>query len=238
MKRVIFPLSIFLSLLLLFGCGNNNTSQVNSNNKPITFASGNNIPVTSTMIEVTGGTIEIGNLGTPIDGVKVEFPAGALPADSNVSVGYDTGLLAPNAGSYSGALLNLDVQNTKDFDQPVSITAPLPDADKIPVPYYVDNNGKLHPVQLIEVDRTNMTFTFQTFHASWYTWIYDTIKYALTSQVKTAYSPQTDGFNVPNNGSDYNRGGECFGMTSFSLWYFTNKKAASGSFYPNKRKFL
>jgi uncharacterized protein YfaP (DUF2135 family) len=47
----------------------------------------------------------------------------------------------------------------------------------------------------------------------------------------TGYSPRSDGFQIVNLGSEYNKGGECFGMTSFSLWYFMHAKD-HGDFYP------
>jgi uncharacterized protein YfaP (DUF2135 family) len=227
-----FLVAIILCLMILIGCGGGGSNNVgNTMNHPVIFSPGNNVTVNSQAISRMGGTISAGTTGTPIDGVMVQFPSGALPADSNVTLGYNTGTLTPNSGSYSGVVLDLKVQNTSKFDQPVSITAPLANADQIPVPFYVDMDGRLHPAQLIKIDRTAMTFTFQTFHASWFTWIYEMINYALTSQVSTDYTPQADGFQVVNNGSQYNRDGECFGMSSFSLWYYQNKKASKGSFY-------
>lgn len=233
---------IFLSLLLLTGCGggggggggeSSGGGSTPNANQPVTFSPGNDVTVTSKVIAQTGGTIEAGNSGTPIDGVQVQFPAGALPADTNVSLGYNTGTLTPNEGTYAGVALVLNTGAVTQFDQPVTIIVPFTDTSKVPVPYYVDSTGKLHPAQLITIDRTAKTFTFQTFHASWFTWIFglmaDTIG---IGDENTGYSPGEDGFQVVNNGSEYNREGECFGMTSFSLWYFMDKKASKGKFYP------
>jgi uncharacterized protein YfaP (DUF2135 family) len=206
-------------------------------NQPVTFTPGDNVTVASKEITTTGGAIEAGSSGTPIDGIQVQFPAGALPTDTNISLGYNIGILTPNEGTYAGVALILDTGNITQFDQPVTITIPFTDTDTTPVPYYVDSEGKLRPMQLIEIDRTAKTFTFQTFHASWFTWILSKListAYAPGPEdiVNTGYSSGEDGFQVRNNGSEYNREGECFGMTSFSLWYFMNKKATKGNFYP------
>jgi len=240
-KRTGIISMLFLGIaLILSGCGgsggggNSGGGAGNETKKPAVFTSGDDVNVTSKTIAATGGTIEAGSSGTPIDGVQVQFPAGALPADTNVSLGYNTGSLTPNEGTYAGVVLILKAGTVTQFDQPVTITVPFTDTSKVPVPYYVDDSGKLHPMQLIKIDRTTETFTFQTFHASWFTWLFADTAYAPRPDdiVKTGYSPSDDGFQVINNGSEYNRSGECFGMTSFSLWYYMHKKSSKGNFYP------
>jgi uncharacterized protein YfaP (DUF2135 family) len=236
MKKIylmLFGLLIAFSLFLT-GCTPGNGSSSPGAKQPVSLRSGNDIIVTSKTIGATGDIIEAGSSGTPIDGVTVQFPAGALSADTNVSLGYNTGTLTPNEGIYAGIALVLNAGTVTQFDQPITITVPFTDMSKVPVPYYVDAAGKLHPMQLIQIDRTAKTFTFQTFHASWFTWIFGDTAYAPGPNdiVDTGYSPGNDSFQVKNNGSEYNRDGECFGMTSFSLWYYMDKKASKGNFYP------
>ena len=202
---------------------------------PVILTPGVDLVIRSEVIAQTGGIIEAGSSGTPIDGVRVQFPSGALSTTNvTVSLGYNTGTLSPNEGDYAGVALILDAGTVTQFEQPVTITVPFSDTSKVPVPYYVDSNGKLHPMQIIKIDRDAKIFTFQTFHASWFTWIFGEPVYAPGPDdiVNTGFSPDDDGFQVVNNGSEYNRQGECFGMTSFSLWYFMDKKVSKGKFYP------
>jgi len=214
------------------GGGGGGSSTPNAN-QPVSFTPGNDVTVTSKVIGQTGGTIETGSSGTPIDGVQVQFPAGALQADTNVSLEYNTGTLTPNEGTYAGVAFVLNTGAVTQFEQPVTITVPFSDTTKVPVPYYIDSTGKLHPMQLIKIDRAAKTFTFQTFHASFFTWIFGFTVDALgIGDESTGYLPGEDGFQVINNGSVYNREGECLGMTSFSLWYFMEKKSTKGNFYP------
>ena len=236
MKKIylmLFGLLIAFSLSVI-GCTPGNGDSAPSAKKAVSLRSGNDVIVTTKTIGATGDIIEAGSGGTPIDGVTVQFPAGALSADTNVSLGYNTGTLTPNEGIYAGIALILNAGTVTHFDQPITITVPFTDMSKVPVPYYVDAAGKLHPMQLIKIDRTAKTFTFQTFHASWFTWIFGDTAYAPGPDdiVDTGYSPGNDSFQVKNNGSEYNRDGECFGMTSFSLWYYMNKKSSKGKFYP------
>ena len=236
MKKIYLMMLVFLIAFSLFvtGCTPGNGSSSPGAKQPVSLRSGNDVIVTSKTIGATGDIIEAGSSGTPIDGVTVQFPAGALSEDTNVSLGYNTGTLTPNEGIYAGIALVINAGTVSQFSQPITITVPFTDMSKVPVPYYVDADGKLHPMQLIKIDRTAKTFTFQTFHASWYTWIFGDTAYAPGPNdiVDTGYSPGNDGFQVVNNGSEYNRGGECFGMTSFSLWYYMAQKSSKGNFYP------
>ncbi len=186
---------------------------------------------TSQTIGPAGGTIT-GLPGTDLEGVSVEFPPGALFEDVLVELGTNDGNVTPEWGDAGGVIIVLNTGDITDFDQAVSVTIPYTDDTAIPVPYWVDPEGGLHVMQLVAADAGAGTATFQTFHASLFTWIMDIL--GLTpdeTAYATAYRPGKDGMQVVNNGSSYNRGGECFGMTSFSLWYWEHH-LASGILFP------
>ncbi len=197
---------------------------------PAEFVPGIFTSIATQSVGPAGGQIVIGNSGTPLDGTKVTFPSGALTQNVQVSVGYMSGTLVPNSGTFSGKTLVLSVPNVSSFEQPVSITAPL-QPGAVPVPYFVNGAGQLRPAQLSEVDLTAGSFTFQTFHASLFTWLWESL-FGGEDVYDTNYKPGDDGFKIVNQGSAYNRNGECFGMTSFSLWYFMNHRSTRGPFYP------
>ncbi len=204
--------------------------------RPAKFSRGTPSPVVSAVVGADGGTVSVPAGESPIGGASVTFPAGALSESVTVTLGYDRGSLAPSKGTYAGFALTLNTGAVEQFDQPVSITVPFTDPSKVPVPYYVTAAGALELAQLVSIDTTAKTFTFQTFHASWYTWIYTSITDIFgRGDHQTGYAPRNDGFQVVNYGSDFNRKGECFGMTSFSQWYFMNAKS-HGNFYPRFMK--
>ncbi len=196
------------------------------------FKPGANSPLATAPMGSAGGTLVVPAGTNPISGVQVQIPPGALTGNVTVSVAHNSGKIVPRAGRYAGAVMVLDTGTIHDFTEAVTITVPWPDTSKIPCPYYVDDAGLLHPAQLVSLDAANHRFSFQTFHASWYTWIWESLAdltgYGTNS---TGYSPAADGMKIVNRGSVFNRGGECFGMTSFSLWYFMTHKA-DGNFYP------
>jgi hypothetical protein len=203
---------------------------------PVAFESGEDVIVTTQIIGEAGGTIEAGVTDAPIDGISVRFPAGALLSDTSVSLGYNSGTLTPNEGSYYGVNLVLNVDDVPEFNFPVEICTPLPNTYETPIPFYIDDEGRLNPCETTDIDREKGTFTFVTLHASTYSCIFyvDSEGKISTSNniLHTGFSPKNDGFQVENNGSIYNPGGECFGMSSFSLWYFKNIKESKGAFYP------
>ena len=199
--------------------------------EPVEFDEGDDIPELTEFVPTTGGTLTVTDPISPIYGVVVDFPAGALPQSTEVTIGYNNGSLVPNSGTYSANIL-IEVPGIKEFSQPVEITVPFDQPNSIPIPYYITGDGSIRPCQLVKVDRINKTFTFQIFHASLFTWIVDIFTSEPDTLVDTGFEPNEDGFQVTNiNASSYNREGECFGMTSFSLWYWMNH-LADGDFYP------
>lgn len=205
-----------------------------------------------------GGVIQLGTSGTPLDGLVVTFPAGAVLKPTKISVGYNKGTLKPNEGTFSETTLVLDAEDIFEFGMPVEITFPFgkhrvrvsssdptkarsaqatpSTADAVPVPYRIEEDGTLRPAQATEINRAAGTFTFITFCSGRFSWI-ETVVDSRAEPVRltTGYTPEHDGFQIVNKGSRINPGGECLGMTSFSLWYFLNKHKepiSSRDFYP------
>ena len=174
---------------------------------------------------LSGGTLTI--TSGPLAGITVTIPPGAVPGSTQFTLSSNNLSLTPNSGTFSGEGLEIDTDGITTFQQPLDITVPFPDDGSIvPVPYYVNSTGQLELCQLVSIDHTAHTFTFETFHASAYTWIYSLIS---GTNPHTTYQPGTDGFQIVNLGSVYNPGGECFGMTAFEQWYFRNH---NGGLYP------
>lgn len=196
--------------------------------------------------------------GSPIGGAQVGIPAGAVSPGTNVELSYETGSMQPADGSYAGYALEINGtaptgQRNPDhmtFEQPVTITLPIAQPGKIPVPYNILPDGTLELAHLTRIDGS--TFSFQTFHESRYTVVYASPKGAgaaasfaaegssvaattttsTLSSVSTNFFPSLDGFQIVNTGSGFAPGGECFGMVSFGLWYYQNAMASKGWFYP------
>ena len=141
-----------------------------------------------------------------------------------MSFRYNEGELESEDGTQNGFVLVLDTGEVTQFEEPISITVPFKDTSTTPVPYYVDSLGKVHPVQLVSIDREDGTFTFETFHASSYRWnLVIKNKYISVGTIPTGFSPEKNGFQIENDTNVY-PGGACLGLAAFSVWYFINHK--------------
>jgi len=171
------------------------------------------------LIGSAGGTISV--TSGPLAGVKVVFPPGAVDQDTAFTLSYNSGTLVPKSGTASGRLLDIHSSGATTFNEPVSVTVPYDKtANVVPVPYHVDSSGYLEPCQVKRINRTAGTITYDIFHTSLFTEIWA----ALTGEGgATTYRPATNGFQIVNTGSSYNPGGECFGISAFAQWYFSNK---------------
>jgi hypothetical protein len=186
---------------------------------------------TSTTIGTGGGALD-GPAGTPVEGIHVEVPTGALAADNQLTLGHNDGTVTPAAGTWSGVLLDLSGPTPLVFDQPVLITAPFTGgASEIPVPYYINPQNQFEVCQTTALDRANGKFTFMTLHTSVYTWFLASSNDLVSDYNVPQFGPATDGFQIVNWGSTYNNRGECFGMSSWTEWYY-RYHSADGDFYP------
>ncbi|MCG8473585.1 MAG: hypothetical protein MI742_17275 [Desulfobacterales bacterium] len=227
-------LVLFVSFFSACGGGSSGGKNANKNTKSgASFQAGNETIVAIRTITDAGSTLEITDTGTHLDGAKIIFPAGALPADTEVKVGLNDGTVQLPQGSRSPAppqTITLHTGETTHFNQLVEITLPYNDDAHIPTPFYIDEANQLRPVTVTRIDTDKKTFSFVTAHASTWTWVKDIV--SDTPDEDTGFRPSDDGFQITNHGSTINSGGESFGMTTFAQWYFAKKLNTHGIFFP------
>ena len=180
-------------------------------------------------LTVQGGTLT-GPAGSPIEGVVVTFPPGALPRDSQISLGYNSGTVTPGSGTWGNKVILLSSSAVSKFELPVTIRVPFNQSGDILVPYYIDANKKFHLMTITQIDRSAHTVTFETYHASYFTRIKETLGFSAPAVYASGFTPGRNGFHAPSRGLDYGREGECFGMATFALWHYRTQPSSS-SFY-------
>jgi uncharacterized protein YfaP (DUF2135 family) len=198
---------------------------------PVVVVTGSNTLATNFTAGQHGATNTI-NAG-PLGDITVALPMGAVSSNVTISLSQNGGQFIPQSGTASGYILNLQINGgSGSFTRPVSITIPYPTNENVvPVPFYISTNGMLLPCQVLSINTTNGTLTFQTFHASLYTWILAHLNelFSPSPIPATTYLPGIDGFQVGNPGSIYNPNGECLGICAFEQWFFRYK---GGGVYP------
>jgi len=191
-RLVIFIIGILILIsigLALGFIGHPKTEQVvklEDTSKPAYYEQGETTIVKSFDVGTSGGVFEIKNTGTPVDGVVIEIPAGALLYKQvqkiTLSVGYNGGVLHNvKSGKASGIVLVLSTDSIVDYEFPVRVKVPFvpdPSLDPgTPVPYAIDREGHLFPLQLISVKREIGEFTFDTSYTPlMFTWIYANLR--------------------------------------------------------------
>jgi hypothetical protein len=186
----------------------------------------------SSSIDASGGTIS-GPVGSAVEGISVEVPAGAFQIPTQVSLGSDDGTVTPIVGSQSGPIIELTTDYGGPFELPLKVTVPFPgDANTVPMPYYIDPDGKLELCDVTAVDNTAGTVTFLTWHASSFVVLAAMLDDPLADNCDTGYDPLDYGFQIGNHGSEYSRGGECSGMAAWSIEWFRRARKTRGAFYP------
>jgi uncharacterized protein YfaP (DUF2135 family) len=167
-----------------------------------------------------GGEIEI-TQGSAI-GVKVTVPPGAFNEDLSVVLSQNSGTLSPVEGVFSDVVIDITPGDLTHFENPIQITVPFNLTNGFPVPYYINEKGYLKPCQIVDIDMNTGTMTFETFHASLFTWIYSLT--TIPREDLTKFETGDDGFRITNAGTaPLTTGGECFGMSTFAIWYFDKK---------------
>jgi len=199
-------------------------------------------------VGASGGAVEVTDPASPIRGTKVTVPDGALDSGEQItlSINYTDALPGPlpthdpNTVAVSKVVV-LTKNSPSDFKLPVDVVVPYSDAQMqagdVPiVAYWNAAYNEYEAVAVKEIDTENKLVTFTTVHFSPFVVLAVAGlaaavagEAAAVSPVDTGFRPDADGFFHPNN-NVYDVGlGACVGMSSYSAWYFNQKKAADGT---------
>lgn len=151
------------------------TGWVMAMSPPAHFDRGKDIAVTTVPVGPQGATLRTGQTGTPIDGITVEIPAGALDRDTTVTLAYNTGTLTLPSGNGSGVLLRLTAERVQTFQQLVTIRVRYDiqqHANSVVVGYAIDDKDRLRAVNTESQDSQAGTVAFSTYVPLLLTWAY------------------------------------------------------------------
>lgn len=121
-----------------------------------------------------GATLRVADRGTPTDGVVVEIPPRSIDEPTRVEIGYSTGALSVQAGTPSGVVLVVTTTPEVTFQNYVTIRVSFPPnpSHQSLVGYAIDAEGRLRPIDLIDLDMQQGRVSFLTFRPLSLTWIY------------------------------------------------------------------
>ena len=124
----------------------------------------------------TGGIFTIDAPETPIHGVNIIVPPGAIRMNCEMIVAWEKGEFQPPLqGEHSGITLLLDTPNITSYDQPLEILIPLHELDWpwIGVAgFSIDEEGRLEALATLSLDADRKYAKFITFRPLKMTWVY------------------------------------------------------------------
>ncbi|PIU98308.1 hypothetical protein COS61_02060 [Candidatus Wolfebacteria bacterium CG03_land_8_20_14_0_80_40_12] len=135
--------------------------------EPAYFEYGKTILVKSFKVGPVGGLFEIKNTDTPIDGMTIEIPKGALDKEINFSAGYNDGVLKNVRGEWSeitGVLYSEQLVDLMSKPMLIRISMKYSGDPKAVVPYAIDEKGKIHSLTTLSMDKESRTFSYATFY--------------------------------------------------------------------------
>jgi len=253
---ILIPTVVIFSGTLTFTASNPSTPTTTPSNSPVTtpgatshpnndainVVSGSKTQVTSQSVSSAGGTIQVTDTSSPINGLKIVVPEAATSEPVQFTVSYadiSTVNGLTQGASPASELISIHASGSADFNQyqmfdnPVQVTLPYsPTAtndDNSPVRFYWYDSqvGKLDSTGFLSEDKSAHTITFET--ASFSDFLAIEVDLALSEiggtsyTIDTGFRPADNGWFIPNYGSVLTRttGGFCLGMVSYAKWYFT-----------------
>jgi uncharacterized protein YfaP (DUF2135 family) len=202
---------------------------------------GSSVGATSVAVETqitlghNGGSLQLGsvNINAPPGSIVsgTDFAASTTPLPAPLPSGF-TSLNSTYAVTLANALGAPD----NGLNAPVNVKVPygglgVTDPSRLSVLHYNGTSGAYEPATIHEVDTANQTITFDSRSFSSFALVI--LNAALPSSASAPnFVPNSNGFAIVNNGNQYlSLGGNCVGMTSFSLWYYQNRGAGLFSHY-------
>ena len=142
--------------------------------KPAHFQHGTTTIVKSFNINSEGGSLEIKDTDTPIDGTTIYIPAEATDKEVTISIGFNDGKLNLRSGRGSDITLVLKSEKPITFKKHITITLRYDTSvnPKWIIGYEIDGQGRLHTVDTGEMNRENGTVSFYSFKPLFLTWAY------------------------------------------------------------------
>jgi uncharacterized protein YfaP (DUF2135 family) len=209
-----------------------------------------NTQIASQTIDSTGGTIQVTDSSSPMNGLKIDVPSAATTEPIRFDVSYSTissitGL--PDRASVASKVISIETSGSatfnqyKMFEKPIEVTLPYDSSevnnDNSPVRFYWydSQTGKLDSAGFLSENKAAHTITFLTGSFSDFVAVRTLLNNAGASwnidvPVDTGFRPTRDGWYIPNYGSYLSNqvtgqttaGGFCLGMVSYAKWYYTN----------------
>ncbi len=177
-------------------------------------------------IPPSGGTITVAKPGDPLDGLKIEIPAGAYPETRTFTITRRPVPPAARTSSWVHPITPLiEVDNGGGYAEElmvVRIPARIAPG-RFAMPFFYDPaTGRLEGMPVVEWDESGLTAVTRHFSSFF---VSDVAVEALDrlNRVESGFTPGRDNWGFINEGSYLSPGGICSGMAMTAMWYYLER---------------
>ncbi|MEE9430117.1 MAG: hypothetical protein V3V16_03690, partial [Melioribacteraceae bacterium] len=244
---ILINFAILLSLLAFNSCKEeSNPIDPVEKDKPLTgtVSTGEFTKEITKDIGTGGGTIEISNSKSPINGFKITVPQKGYGETRNFSISTATITNHKLGDNFNPISPLITIKNGGGYSEiPMQIKIPIAKkSDEFIIAFLYDEvTGKIEALPVIELDASSITVETRHFASSSLSEnnLGKTDNLALTNLVvssikesillgqtilNTGFSPGVDDWEFPNYGSYLSTGGHCAGQAITAMWYFYEKR--------------
>ncbi|MCU4176468.1 PKD domain-containing protein [Carboxylicivirga sp. N1Y90] len=160
MKTKLFLLSALIIFVFINSCSKDEDGGA-PNNEPPVYTNGEGV------IGTKGGTVKIDDSSSPLDGVELLIPEGALASDINIEISVADDVEFPF--ETNGDVIRFEPKGLT-FNKPVELKLPYTSTDTtgLAVVHYDASIDKITEMPKLYVDRSSKTITATTTHFSTY----------------------------------------------------------------------
>jgi len=210
-----------LAVAVLAGCSSRNPGG-SSSKPPLTL--GNKTPLTTQVVDPSGGTVTVSNPGGALDGLSVEVPAGAYSGAVTVALSYQAVTAYSLRAGFEPASPLVEIDTGGQYADQImvaTIPAEIPDG-YFGMPFYYDAiSGRMEAVPVVAQDANSVTLATNHFCHILITRI---LLANLQNQKKdTNFKPGEDDWQVENYGSYISPVGNCHGLSLGAIWYYVER---------------
>ena len=247
-----FLASLFLALLLLFGCkkDDSNPASSNPNVNNSNIKTGSIVDLTTQTVSLNGGTITVTKPGDPLNGLTVTIQPNSFTQAQTIKIS-SAPIISHQLGQYFNPLtpmIKITYQGGfADKTMRIKIPISLSQGKFAMGFFYNEQTGKLEGIPIEELTSGHITIATKYFSPNsnqslgkrTNTDIVGDLVIGFIDEsvlngqtiIDTGFKPGVDDWEFINDGSYIEPDGICAGMSLTAMWYYLERKSTDGALF-------
>ncbi len=228
-------LVIFFSFAILAGCKPKDDGDKKNPVADGLISLGNAFIEVVDEITTEGGTIEIDNPDSALDGMKLIVPRLAYNSPTNFSISSYIINSHKLGAQFNPITPVIEINNGHEFSREViRLEIPISYSNTFPMGFYYDDiNGSIEAIPALQLDNEKITLGVKHFSKILISDIslstFQNLDNIDGLDYDSGFTPLLDDWHYSNYGSAIAPGGHCGGQSLTMAWYYTQKHIAEGA---------